>query len=53
MRNDIESTELADLGLLLAESDREAPYLTQPRRHDEPVAEESLNDQILAGLVTP
>jgi hypothetical protein len=53
MRYDTESSELADLELMLAESDREDPYLTQPRHADEPAAEESLNDQILAGLVTP
>ena len=52
MRNLIESTHMEDLDLLLAESDREDPYL-QPRRDDEPEGEESLNDQILAGLVTP
>jgi hypothetical protein len=53
MRNEIESTRLADLDLLLAESDREDPYLTRPRHEDAPEAEESLNHQILAGLVTP
>jgi hypothetical protein len=52
MSTEIESTHIADLDLLLAESDREDPYL-QTRRDDEPEGEESLNDQILAGLVTP
>jgi hypothetical protein len=52
MRDEIESTQMADLDLLLAESDREDPYL-QPRRADDPPAGESLDEQILAGLVTP
>jgi hypothetical protein len=46
-------TTMADLDLLLAESDREDPYLTpaRPERADE--AEAAIDDQILAGLVTP
>ena len=42
----------ADLELLLAESDREDPFLTPaPSASDEP--RESLDSQILAGLVSP
>jgi hypothetical protein len=44
----------ADLELLLAEDDREAPILSTPRPNlqtDEP--RESLDSQILAGLVSP
>jgi hypothetical protein len=44
----------ADLDLLLAESDREEPFLVVPRRPDatqEP--REEIDEQILAGLVTP
>jgi len=42
----------ADLELLLAESDREDPILTTPRTDDgEP--REALDQQILAGLVSP
>jgi hypothetical protein len=44
----------ADLELLLAESDREEPFLVVPRRPDASVhAEEEIDEQILAGLVTP
>jgi hypothetical protein len=44
----------ADLELLLAESDREEPFLVYPRR-PEAVQEprEEMDEQILAGLVTP
>ena len=44
----------ADLELLLAESDREEPFLVFPRR-PEAVQEprEEIDEQILAGLVTP
>jgi hypothetical protein len=44
----------ADLELLLAESDRDEPFLV-PRRPPEAVQEprEELDEQILAGLVTP
>ena len=44
----------ADLELLLAESDRDEPFLVAPRRADalqEP--REEIDEQILAGLVTP
>ena len=44
----------ADLELLLAESDREEPFLVYPRRPEaaqEP--REEFDEQILAGLVTP
>jgi hypothetical protein len=44
----------ADLDLLLAESDREEPFLVVPRRPEatqEP--REEIDEQILAGLVTP
>ena len=43
-----------DLELLLREADRDDPILSAPahgRRRDEP--RESLNSQILAGLVSP
>jgi hypothetical protein len=39
-----------DLRLLLAEGDREDPILTTPPRED---SEQELDEQILAGLVTP
>jgi hypothetical protein len=52
MRNLIESTHMEDLDLLLAESDREDPIL-QSRRDDKAPTEEKLDEQILAGLVTP
>ena len=43
----------ADLELLLAESDREEPFLLAPRpaRPQEP--REEIDEQILAGLVRP
>jgi hypothetical protein len=44
----------ADLELLLAESDREEPFLVYPRSPEatqEP--REEIDEQILAGLVTP
>ena len=44
----------ADLELLLAESDREVPFLVVPRRPEatqEP--RDEIDEQILAGLVTP
>jgi hypothetical protein len=42
----------ADLDLLLAEADRDDPILSMPRGNDgEP--RESLDSQILAGLVSP
>ena len=43
----------ADLELLLAESDREEPYLVSPRRPAAAEPREELDEQILAGLVTP
>jgi hypothetical protein len=43
----------ADLELLLAESDREAPILSTPRPVAEDEPRESLDQQILAGLVSP
>jgi hypothetical protein len=42
-----------DLRLLLAEADREDPILTTAPREDAPDGEEALDEQILAGLVTP
>jgi hypothetical protein len=42
-----------DLRLLLAEADREDPILTAAPRDDAPASEEALDEQILAGLVTP
>jgi hypothetical protein len=53
MLPDTAKPQLDGLGLLLAESDREDPYLTQPLREDAPRDDESLDEQILAGLVTP
>jgi hypothetical protein len=43
----------ADLELLLAESDREEPYLVTPRRPANQEPREEIDEQILAGLVTP
>ena len=44
----------ADLDLLLAESDREEPFLVVPRRPEATQQpREELDEQILAGLVTP
>jgi hypothetical protein len=42
----------ADLELLLAESDREEPFLVAPRGENTELSEE-IDEQILAGLVTP
>ena len=42
----------ADLELLLAESDREEPFLIAPRPENQEPREE-IDEQILAGLVTP
>jgi hypothetical protein len=42
-----------DLELLMAERDREDPILTPARRPDQPEGEEAIDEQILAGLVTP
>jgi hypothetical protein len=46
-------TTMADLDLLLAEADREDPYLATPLREDVTRDADDLNDQILGGLVTP
>jgi hypothetical protein len=46
-------TTMADLDLLLAESDREDPYLSTPLREDAPQTADEIDHQILAGLVTP
>jgi hypothetical protein len=44
----------ADLELLLAESDRDEPFLVAPRRTDDASkAREEIDEQILAGLVKP
>jgi hypothetical protein len=44
----------ADLELLLAEADREEPFLHAPRRTEEPLEpREEIDEQILAGLVKP
>jgi hypothetical protein len=43
----------ADLELLLAESDREEPFLVAPRRPAGPEPREEIDEQILAGLVKP
>jgi hypothetical protein len=42
----------ADLELLLAETDREEPFLVAPRPEKQELSEE-IDEQILAGLVTP
>ena len=47
----IEITD-ADLGLLLVEHDRDQPILSDPRE-DAEAPRESLDSQILAGLVSP
>ncbi len=43
----------ADLELLLRESDRDDPILSAPRSEDAGEPRESLDSQILAGLVSP
>jgi hypothetical protein len=43
----------ADLELLLAESHREDPILVRQWHADEEPSDDSLDAQILAGLVTP
>jgi hypothetical protein len=43
----------ADLELLLREADRDDPILSAPRTGDEGEPRESLDSQILAGLVSP
>jgi hypothetical protein len=42
----------ADLELLLTEADREEPFLVAPRPEKQELSEE-IDEQILAGLVTP
>ena len=46
-------TTMADLDLLLAEADREDPYLTTPPREDKTYDADEIDHQILGGLVTP
>jgi hypothetical protein len=46
-------TTFADLDLLLAEADREDPFLAVPRPEDAKRDEDAIDHQILAGLVTP
>ena len=43
----------ADLDLLLAEADRDDPILSRPREDASEEPRESLDSQILAGLVSP
>jgi hypothetical protein len=43
----------ADLELLLAEDDRDEPFLVPPRPTDRREPKEELDEQILAGLVNP
>jgi hypothetical protein len=54
METEIQKIRDADLELLLAESDREEPFLVarrSPETKQEP--REEIDEQILAGLVTP
>lgn len=43
----------ADLDLLLAERDREDRFLTPAPRDGAPEGEDAIDEQILAGLVSP
>jgi hypothetical protein len=43
----------ADLDLLLVESDREDRFLSPAPRPDAPEGQEAIDEQILAGLVSP
>jgi hypothetical protein len=43
----------ADLELLLSESDREEPFLVARRPPERQEPREEIDEQILAGLVTP
>jgi hypothetical protein len=43
----------ADLDLLLAENDRDEPFLVPRRVAEEREPKEELDEQILAGLVNP
>lgn len=53
MENEPKTFTDPDLELLLAESDREEPFLVTPRRTDPEKPHEEIDEQILAGLVTP
>ena len=44
---------MADLDLLLAEADREDPFLTTPQREDVAYDADDIDREILGGLVTP
>jgi hypothetical protein len=46
-------SQMADLELLLAEADREDPYLSTPLREDLTRDADDIDHQILGGLVTP
>jgi hypothetical protein len=46
-------TTMADLDLLLAEADREDPFLTTPQREDVAYDADDIDREILGGLVTP
>ena len=52
-RTNTTTTTMADLDLLLAEADREDPYLSTPLREDVTRDADDIDHQILAGLVTP
>jgi hypothetical protein len=52
-RTNTTTTTMADLDLLLAEADREDPYLSVPPREDVTRDADDIDHQILAGLVTP
>ena len=43
----------ADLDLMLAETDREDIFLSPAPRPDAPAGTEAIDEQILAGLVSP
>jgi hypothetical protein len=53
METDTTTISDADLELLLAESGRDEPFLQAPRPHEGVEPREQLDEQILAGLVTP
>jgi hypothetical protein len=52
-RTNTTTTTMADLDLLLAEADREDPYLSAPLGEDVTRDADDIDHQILAGLVTP
>jgi hypothetical protein len=52
-RTNTTTTTTADLDLLLAEADREDPYLSAAPRADIARDADDIDHQILAGLVTP